>query len=102
MSQCHVDETALNRCQSGFDELKTLLQQIHDDNIEYREKARKRNDEIGRWEDNHRIQLNRLRDGKTAPYGQVWYNNRLYSCSTYAPCWWGAAGAPQPKNSAPR
>ena len=81
MSNCHVDETALLRCQEGFDRLAKLLKQIHDDNIAYRQRAEQRNREIARWNDLHRIQLARREQGKTAPAGHVWMpGNRLHRC----------------------
>lgn len=81
MSQCHADETALQQCQEGFDKLAKLLKQIHDDNIAYRARAEQRNHEISRWDDAHRLQLQYLEAGKSAPPGHVFVApNQLHRC----------------------
>lgn len=81
MSQCHADETALLKCQEGFDKLAKLLKQIHDDNIAYRARAEQRNREIADWDDRHRQQLNLLEAGKSAPPGHVFITpTQLHRC----------------------
>jgi hypothetical protein len=81
MSQCHADETALQECQEGFNKLAKLLKQIHDDNIAYRARAEQRNREISNWDDQHRIQLQRVEAGKTAPPGYVFVSpSQLHQC----------------------
>lgn len=81
MSNCNVDESALLRCQEGFDKLAKLLKQINDDNIAYRARAEQRNREIAAWEDQHRIQLQRREAGKNAPPGYVFITpQQLHKC----------------------
>jgi hypothetical protein len=93
MSKCKVDPTALKECQESFEKFATLLKQINDDNIAYRKRSEDRNFQISQWDDQHRLQLQRLEAGKTASPGHVFMpDGSQANCATLgaSDCYIGA------------
>lgn len=82
MSQCVVNDEALKKCQSGYQDFLKV--------INAREAERVRRDKLlldwtvadADWNRRHDEQVRLLEAGRLANNDEIWHNNKKYDCKT--------------------
>ena len=85
MSNCKVDNDALQKCQDGYQAFLEV--------VKAREAERIRRDKLlfewslkdAEWNRQHEEQLRLLEAGRRAASSEIWHNNQKYDCAGNVP-----------------